>query len=118
MGHTIDNQITRELFCNVILASEILHTDEPFREILKSKLKRLPPPGRIASDGRLMEWLEEYKETDLKHRHVSHLYGLYPASFITPDATPDLPDACRKPLAVRCDDTPSSPKAYNLLFLP
>src|SRR5260370_13228668 len=89
MGHTIDNQITRELFCNVILASEILHTDEPFREILKSKLKRLPPPGRIASDGRLMEWLEEYKETDLKHRHVSHLYGLYPASLITPDATPD-----------------------------
>ena len=116
MGPTIDHQITRELFSNVILASEILHTDEPFREVLKLKLKRLPPPGRIASDGRLMEWLEEYKETDLKHRHVSHLYGLYPASLITPDATPDLAEACRKTLEVRGDDSPGWSKAYKLLF--
>lgn len=116
MGPTIDNQITRELFSNVILASEILQTDEDLRKELKTKLAKLPPAGRIASDGRLMEWLEEYKETDPKHRHLSHLYGLYPASLITPEATPDLAEACRKSLEVRGDDSPGWSKAYKLLF--
>lgn len=116
MGPTIDHQITRELFSNVIKASEVLNTDATFREVLRSKLSKLPPPGRIASDGRLLEWLEEYKETDPKHRHISHLYGLYPASLITPDATPELAEACRKTLEVRGDDSPGWSKAYKILF--
>ncbi|HEY9049728.1 MAG TPA: glycoside hydrolase N-terminal domain-containing protein, partial [Ohtaekwangia sp.] len=116
MGPTIDHQITRELFMNVIAASEQLNIDEPFRAALKDKLAKLPPPGRVASDGRLMEWLEEYKEADAKHRHVSHLYGLYPAPLITPEATPALADACRKTLEVRGDDSPGWSKAYKVLF--
>lgn len=116
MGPTIDNQITRELFTNVITASELLGQDEDFREVLKEKLAQLPPVGRVGSDGRLMEWLKEYPETDPKHRHISHLYGLYPAALITPEATPALAEASRKTLEVRGDDSPGWSKAYKLLF--
>jgi alpha-L-fucosidase 2 len=116
MGPTIDNQITRELFNNVITASELLDIDSEFREVLREKLSKLPPSGQVASDGRLMEWLEEYREADPKHRHISHLYGLYPASLITPDRTPDLAEACRKTLEVRGNDSPGWSKAYKLLF--
>lgn len=116
MGPTIDNQITRELFTHVISASELLNTDQAFRETLRTKLAKLPPAGQIASDGRLMEWLEEYPEADKKHRHISHLYGLYPASLITPDRTPDLAEACKKTLEARGDDSPGWSKAYKLLF--
>lgn len=116
MGPTIDNQIIRELFDNVITASARLNMDAAFRETLTARLKRLPPPGVVAPDGRLMEWLKDYKETEPHHRHVSHLYGLYPASLITPDSTPDLAEACRKTLEARGDDGPSWSIAYKMLF--
>lgn len=116
MGATIDNQIIRELFANVIAASEVLGIDATFRNGLKTKLAQIPPPGRIATDGRLMEWLEEYKETDKEHRHISHLYGLYPANLITPAQTPDLAEACKRSLNVRGDDGPSWAIAYKQLF--
>ncbi len=116
MGPTIDNQIIRELFGNVITASRLLGTDDGFRQLLSARLKQLPPPGVIAKDGRLMEWLEDYKETEVHHRHVSHLYGLYPASLITPESTPDLAEACKKTLEARGDDGPSWSIAYKLLW--
>ena len=116
MGATIDNQIIRELFNNVITASKILGKDETFRAQLSAKLKELPPPGVISKDGRIQEWLEDYKETDPQHRHVSHLYGLFPASLITPDATPELAEAAKKTLNVRGDDGPSWSIAYKILW--
>ncbi len=116
MGATIDNQIIRELFNNVITASKILGKDEVFRAQLSAKLKELPPPGVISKDGRIQEWLEDYKETDPQHRHVSHLYGLFPASLITPDATPKLAEAAKKTLDVRGDDGPSWSIAYKILW--
>ncbi|MDP4209254.1 MAG: glycoside hydrolase family 95 protein [Bacteroidota bacterium] len=116
MGPTIDNQIMRELFTNVITASQELGVDEDFRNQLKEKLKRIPPAGVISKDGRIQEWLEDYKETDLQHRHISHLYGLYPAPLITPSSTPELAEACKKTLNVRGDDGPSWTIAYKLLF--
>jgi alpha-L-fucosidase 2 len=116
MGATIDNQIIRELFNNVITASKILGKDEIFRAQLSAKLKELPPPGVISKDGRIQEWLEDYKETDPRHRHVSHLYGLFPASLITPDATPELAEAAKKTLDVRGDDGPSWSIAYKILW--
>ncbi|WP_142688273.1 glycoside hydrolase family 95 protein [Chitinophaga polysaccharea] len=115
-GPTIDNQIIRELFINVITAAKTLGKDAAFSATLAAKLKQLPPAGRVAKDGRLMEWLEEYKETELTHRHISHLYGLYPASLITPEATPELAEACKKTLDVRGDDGPSWSIAYKQLF--
>ncbi|MBT1689273.1 glycoside hydrolase N-terminal domain-containing protein [Fulvivirgaceae bacterium PWU37] len=116
MGPTIDNQIVRELFTNVIAAAKTLNVDADFRRQLEEKLAKVPPAGRVSSDGRIMEWLQEYKETDLQHRHISHLYGLYPASLITPTATPALATAARKTLEVRGDDGPSWTIAYKLLF--
>ncbi|HEX8020220.1 glycoside hydrolase family 95 protein, partial [Mucilaginibacter sp.] len=73
VGPTIDNQIIRQLFNNVITASKVLGKDEAFSKTLAAKVKRLPPPGVIAKDGRIQEWLEDYKETEPQHRHVSHL---------------------------------------------
>ncbi|RFZ94043.1 glycoside hydrolase family 95 protein [Mucilaginibacter conchicola] len=115
-GPTIDNQIIRELFGNVITAAKVLGKDETFSKELDQRMKKLPPAGQVAKDGRLMEWLEDYKETEPQHRHVSHLYGLYPASLITTDATPALAEACRKTLEVRGDDGPSWSIAYKQLF--
>ncbi len=116
MGPTIDNQIVRDLFTNVIEASTTLGIDEAFRNSLKQKLQSVPPPGRISKDGRIMEWLEDYKETDPQHRHISHLWGVYPASLITPSGTPELAEAAKKSLEVRGDDGPSWTIAYKLLF--
>ncbi|MFA6083994.1 glycoside hydrolase N-terminal domain-containing protein [Mucilaginibacter sp.] len=115
-GPTIDNQIIRELFNHVIAASKILGRDRQFSDLLTARLKQLPPAGRIAKDGRLMEWLEDYKETEVNHRHVSHLYGLYPASLITPEGTPELAEACKKTLEARGDDGPSWSIAYKQLW--
>ncbi|WP_121809687.1 glycoside hydrolase family 95 protein [Mucilaginibacter kameinonensis] len=116
VGPTIDNQIIRQLFNNVITASKVLGTDEAFSKTLAAKVKKLPPPGVIAKDGRIQEWMEDYKETEPQHRHVSHLYGLFPASQITPEATPALAEAARKTLEVRGDDGPSWSIAYKILW--
>ncbi|WP_293305845.1 glycoside hydrolase family 95 protein [Pedobacter sp. UBA5917] len=116
IGPTIDNQIVRELFTNVIDAAKTLNLDVELQKSLQHKLSLLPPAGRVSKDGRIMEWIEDYKETDQQHRHISHLYGLYPASLITVDATPDLAEASKKTLNVRGDDGPSWSIAYKLLF--
>ncbi|RYZ31420.1 MAG: glycoside hydrolase family 95 protein, partial [Sphingobacteriales bacterium] len=116
MGPTIDNQIVRELFNNVITASKILNIDAAFRKELEERLKSVPPAGVISKDGRIQEWIEDYKETDPEHRHISHLYGLFPASLITPTATPELAEAAKKTLEIRGDDGPSWTIAYKLLF--
>jgi alpha-L-fucosidase 2 len=115
-GPTIDNQIIRELFGNVITAGSLLRIDSAFCDSLRQKIKQLPPVGRIAKDGRLMEWLEDYKETEINHRHTSHLYALYPGKLITDDGTPELAEACRKTLEARGDDGPSWSIVYKQLF--
>lgn len=116
VGPTIDNQIIRQLFNNVITASKVLGKDEAFSKTLAAKVKKLPPPGVISKDGRIQEWLEDYKETEPQHRHISHLYGLFPASQITPEATPALAEAAKKTLEVRGDDGPSWSIAYKILW--
>jgi alpha-L-fucosidase 2 len=116
IGATIDNQIVRDLFNHVITASAVLGKDAAFRKELQEKVTLLPPPGVIAKDGRIMEWLQDYKETEPQHRHISHLWGLYPAALITAETTPDLAAAARKTLEVRGDDGPSWTIAYKLLF--
>jgi alpha-L-fucosidase 2 len=114
--YVIDNQIVRELFNNVIAASKTLNTDVVFRTLLTKKLSQLPPPAQIAKDGRIMEWLEEYKETELHHRHVSHLYGLFPGNLITPQHTPELAKAAIASLNVRGDKSTGWSEAYKILL--
>lgn len=116
MGPTIDNQIIRELFGHVITAAKILDVDQALRDSLAARLKEVPPVARIAPDGRIMEWLKDYTETDPHHRHVSHLYGLYPANLITPEKTPKLATAAAKTLEARGDDGPGWSIAYKMLW--
>ncbi len=117
MGPTMDIQIMRDLFGHVISASKILGKDKAFRDTLAEQLQELPPAGRVSKrTGGLMEWLRDYPETDPHHRHISHLYGLYPASLITPDKTPALAAACARTLEERGDDGPSWSIAYKLLY--
>ena len=116
VGATIDNQIIRELFTNVIEATQKLKKDTGLADTLRAQLKLLPPAGIISPDGRIQEWLEDYKETDPQHRHISHLYGLYPANLITANGTPELAEAAKKTLNVRGDDGPSWSIAYKQLF--
>jgi alpha-L-fucosidase 2 len=102
MGPTIDMELLRELFGNCIRASEILGTDAEFRAKLAGIRARLAP-DQIGKHGQLQEWLEDYDEPEVHHRHVSHLYGLHPYDEITPDGTPELANAARQSLERRGD---------------
>jgi len=104
LGPTIDMQLLRELFGNVIQASRILGVDEALREELAGKRSRLAP-NQVSPDGRLQEWLEPYPEPEPHHRHTSHMYGLYPYYEITPRGTPELAAACRQTLDARGDQS-------------
>ena len=100
MGPTVDMQILRELFRNCIEASRILGIDEEFREELTAKRARLAP-NQVGPDGRLQEWLEPYEEQDPHHRHISHMYGLYPYYELTPQISSELAAAAGKSLERR-----------------
>ncbi|TAN37807.1 MAG: glycoside hydrolase family 95 protein [Verrucomicrobia bacterium] len=102
LGPTIDMQQLRELFGNTARAAETLGVDADFSRELTEKRARLAP-NQIGPDGRLQEWLEPYTEPEPHHRHVSPLYGLYPAHEITVSGTPALAGACRKFLDARGD---------------
>ena len=115
LGPTLDNQLLRFLFSACIESSQILRVDQAFADDLKTKRDRLPPT-RISTDGRIMEWLEEYKEPEPTHRHVSHLWGLYPGDEISPAATPALAEAARKSLDVRGDQSTGWATAYRLVL--
>ncbi|MDR0714965.1 MAG: glycoside hydrolase family 95 protein [Bacteroidales bacterium] len=115
MGATMDNQLLRELFENTVTASTILDVDNELRTRLRQTIVKLPPT-RIGSDGRLMEWLEEYEEPEPQHRHVSHLYGLHPGNQITPAGTPDLAKAARKTLEKRGDSGTGWSRAWKINF--
>lgn len=100
MGPTMDHQIMRDLFQNVIESAKILDIDTDFRKEVEQVLKKLTPT-QIAKDGRVMEWAQELEEVDAGHRHISHLYGLYPANEISTARTPELAAAARKTLDTR-----------------
>jgi len=114
-GSTMDNQIIRELFTNVINASTILNIDNDFSTILRQKLDSIKPTT-IGKDGRIMEWMEEYKEAEPHHRHVSHLYGLYPGNEISIEKTPDLASAAKSSLEARGDESTGWSMAWKLNF--
>ncbi len=102
MGPTADMQLLRYLFEAVVEASRILDRDEALRAELETTLVGLAPT-QIGSDGRIMEWLEEYEEADPHHRHVAHLWGLFPGHEIHPQHSPELAEAARLSLEARGD---------------
>ncbi len=102
MGPTIDMQQLRELFGNTGRAAEVLGVDPGLRSELEAKRVRLAP-NQVGPDGRLQEWLEPYREAEPHHRHVSHMYGVYPFHEITPCGTPGLAEAAKRSLDGRGD---------------
>ena len=101
-GPTMDHQIIRDLFKNVIAASEVLNSDKMLRDQLKEKYKQIAP-NQIGKYGQLQEWLEDKDDTSNRHRHVSHLWGQYPGNEINWDETPELMKAARQSLLYRGD---------------
>ncbi|RIX52643.1 glycoside hydrolase family 95 protein [Paenibacillus nanensis] len=99
-GTAMDMAIIRELFSHCMQAASILGIDEEFARLLRETMSRMANPG-IGPDGRLREWSQDLAEAEPGHRHVSHLYGLYPGHEITPQETPELAEAARKSLEAR-----------------
>lgn len=114
-GSTMDNQIVRELFTNTIEAAGILGVDTALAEELAVKRAGLMPTT-IGKDGRIMEWLEPFEEVEPHHRHVSHLYGLYPGNEISMEQTPELAGAARKSLEARGDKSTGWSMAWKINF--
>lgn len=104
-GPTMDEQIIRDLFTHTIEAAAILEVDQKLCDELAAARKRLAP-NKIGSDGQLQEWQDDWDmmADDIHHRHVSHLYGLFPSDQITPRGTPELAAAVRKSLEIRGDN--------------
>jgi len=101
-GTTLDNLLVSDLFNNTIKAAGILKTDGDFAVALKALVKRLPPM-QIGQHGQLQEWMHDWDNPKDQHRHVSHLYGIYPGNQISPYRTPELFDAARTSLIYRGD---------------
>jgi alpha-L-fucosidase 2 len=109
---TMDMSIIRDLFNNVIEASEKLGIDKGFRDTLIAKRSKLYPL-RIGGRGQLLEWYRDFEETDVHHRHISHLFGLYPGTEISP-LTPDFFKAAKTTLQLRGDDGTGWSKAWKI----
>ena len=101
-GVTMDNQLVHDLFTHVIEAGSILGETTTLTDSLRDKLNHLPPM-QIGRWGQLQEWLDDWDNPDDTHRHVSHLYGLYPSNQITPLTTPALAEAAKTSLIHRGD---------------
>ena len=134
MGPTMDSQLIRELWGNTLKAAQVLRSldyarddkgegrddkgeglDEKTIEEISKAITKLAP-NKISENGYLMEWLEDYKEADPQHRHVSHLYGLHPGNEISPTLTPELADACRVTLNRRGDEATGWSRAWKQNF--
>jgi len=101
-GHTMDNQIVFDIFTTTLHAAEALGIDAEFVTTLKEKRARLAPM-QVGKFGQLQEWLTDMDSPEDKHRHISHLYGLYPSHQISAYRTPELFSAARTSLEHRGD---------------
>jgi len=114
-GPTMDQQILRDLFANTIKAADILDVDKEFARQLAATRARLAP-NQIGVAGQLQEWLEDWdmKAPEMRHRHVSHLYGLFPGRDIHRSDTPEFARAVAKSLDVRGDKATGWATAWRI----
>ena len=115
MGSTMDVQIVSELYDAVCQSAEILGVDESFSDSLRDAKSHFPPM-QVSEQGYLQEWLKDYKEVEPQHRHVSHLFGLYPGTMLTQTKTPELMEACRETLRRRGDEGTGWSRAWKICF--
>lgn len=103
LGTAIDQQIIEEVFTNALRAAAILGIEDDFTAEVEEKLKDLRPGVVIGPDGRILEWDRPYQEAEKGHRHMSHMYAIYPGNTITKDGTPDWFAAVKKSTDYRLD---------------
>lgn len=101
-GTTMDNQLVFDVFSNMLEAARVLQVDQSFSDTVKTKLDRLPPM-QLGKYGQLQEWLQDWDLAKSNHRHVSHLYGLYPGNQVSAYESPELFSGARKVLLSRSD---------------
>lgn len=102
-GCTMDTQIVLDALTSVLSATQLLHpANTSYQDSLQSMIKRLPPM-QIGKHNQLQEWLADVDDPNNDHRHVSHLYGLYPSNQISPYAHPQLFQAAKRSLLYRGD---------------
>ncbi len=99
---TMDSQIIRELCQSYVAGVKTLNLEDEYVEIATDIINHLPKT-RLGSDGRILEWYEEYEEVDKGHRHISHLFGLHPGTQIT-EKTPELFEGAKKTLQTRLEN--------------
>ena len=112
-GSTIDIQILRDLFGHCAEASELLGVDPDFRDRVREASRRLPPM-QVGKRGNLQEWLEDWDDIEPHHRHLSHLWGLYPGNQISLRETPKLAAAAQQSIVMRGDGGMSFSLAWKV----
>jgi len=110
---TMDLELLSDLFRRTVEASRVLGVDPEFRKQLEEAETRLPPL-QIGAKGQLQEWIQDYEETEPMHRHVSHLYGLFPGDTISVSRTPQLAAAAKRSLELRGDGGTGWSKAWKI----
>jgi alpha-L-fucosidase 2 len=115
MSSTMDMSIIRDLFSNTLLAAGILKMDTGFCDSIIEKQKKLYP-FQVGKKGNLQEWYRDYADVEPHHRHVSHLYGLYPGYEISPMRDTLLSNAAKKTLELRGDDGTGWSLAWKVNF--
>jgi alpha-L-fucosidase 2 len=101
-GTTMDNQIVSELFYNYVEAAKVLGLDIAFSDTVSQKRSQMPPM-QIGQYGQLQEWLFDWDRKEDRHRHISHLFGLYPSNQISRQSSPELLNAAYNTLISRGD---------------
>ena len=112
-GSSIDMQILYDLFGYYSESAETLGLDKEFAGQVEKARSRLVPP-QIGSDGKLQEWCEDYGQLEDKHRHSSHMYGLYPGNVLSVKRTPEFIDACKAVLEQRGDGGAGWSRAWKM----
>ena len=115
IGSAMDLEIAWDLLTNCIEASEVLGVDERLRGIWTDVRSRLHPL-QVGAKGNLVEWYKDWEDDDPQHRHVSHLFALYPGHQISPMSTPELAAAARRTLEIRGDGGTGWSKAWKVCF--
>ncbi|MCF0062986.1 glycoside hydrolase family 95 protein [Dyadobacter chenwenxiniae] len=110
---TMDMAIIWDLFTNLIEASENLGTDAEFRQMLIEKRSRLFPM-QIGKKGNLQEWYKDWEDVEPEHRHISHLFGLFPGRQISPIFTPEFAEASRRTMELRGDGGTGWSKGWKI----
>jgi hypothetical protein len=114
-GITMDNQLVTDLFSNTAEAAKVLSMDKSFSDTI-TLMRRKLPPMQVGQYGQLQEWFQDWDNPEDHHRHISHLWGLYPGYQISPYRTPVLFEAAKNTLIQRGDPSTGWSMGWKVCF--